>query len=147
MLISDVIMADLNGIDAAIRIRALLPANQDSAVFRPGRHGRSAGKGARRRLRVRYPRQARPSAGSAEPVARLTQHGRERWIRTMRCHVRCSRIVCRASMVLISGSSLTGESKTDGKGTSLDPRLDAEGLGPATVVVEGERIAAVHELG
>ena len=30
MLISDVIMTDLNGIDAAIQIRAMLPSLQDS---------------------------------------------------------------------------------------------------------------------
>ena len=45
MLIADVIMADLNGIDAAIQIRALLPKDQDSAVLRPGGNGRPAGKG------------------------------------------------------------------------------------------------------
>ncbi len=49
MLISDVIMADLNGIDAAIRIRALLPVDQDSALLRPGRYGRPAGEGSRPR--------------------------------------------------------------------------------------------------
>jgi DNA-binding response OmpR family regulator len=49
MLISDVIMADLNGIDAAIRIRDFAE-DQDSAFLRPGGYGRSAGKGARQGL-------------------------------------------------------------------------------------------------
>ncbi len=52
MLIADVIMADLNGIDAAIQIRALLPQHQDPAVFRSGCNSRSAGEGTRTGLRI-----------------------------------------------------------------------------------------------
>ena len=52
MLISDVIMADLNGIDAAIRIKALLPRNQGAAVLRAGSHGGPAGESAHAGIRV-----------------------------------------------------------------------------------------------
>ena len=43
MLISDVIMTDMNGIDAAIKIRGMLPSCKISALLRPGGYGRSAG--------------------------------------------------------------------------------------------------------
>ena len=46
MLIADVIMADLNGIDAAIQIRASAAEDQDPAVLRAGCYCRSARKGA-----------------------------------------------------------------------------------------------------
>ena len=49
MLISDVIMAGLNGIDAAIRHARSAAGHQDPALLRPGRHRRPAGKGARTR--------------------------------------------------------------------------------------------------
>ncbi len=47
LIISDVIMPDMNGIEAAISIRSFPSVLQDSAVFRTGRHGRSAGGCAR----------------------------------------------------------------------------------------------------
>ena len=42
MLITDVIMADLNGIDAAIQDSRAAAADQDPAFLRPGRDGRPA---------------------------------------------------------------------------------------------------------
>jgi len=71
MLISDVIMTDLNGIDAAIQIRAMLPDCKILLFSRPGRHRRSPRPGARPGPRVRNPRQARPPSGSARPPAQL----------------------------------------------------------------------------
>ncbi len=39
LIISDVIMPDMNGIEAAIHIRAIPACLQDTALLRPGRHG------------------------------------------------------------------------------------------------------------
>lgn len=71
MLISDVIMADLNGIDAAIRIRALLPSIKILLFSGQAATADLLEKGAQGRARVRHPRQTGAPAGSAEPVARL----------------------------------------------------------------------------
>ena len=52
MLISDVIMTDLNGIDAAIQIRALLPSCKILLFSGPGGNGRSAGSRTRTGPRI-----------------------------------------------------------------------------------------------
>ncbi len=44
LVISDVIMQDMNGIEAAINIRGFLPGCKILLVLRPGRYGRSAGE-------------------------------------------------------------------------------------------------------
>ena len=71
MLISDVIMTDMNGIDAAITIRAMLPDLQDSAFFRSGGHCGSVGPRPRPGPRIRDSGQTRTSAGSAGPSSQL----------------------------------------------------------------------------
>ena len=64
MLISDVIMTDMNGIDAAITIQDHAAQLQDPALLRPGRHRGSFGPRAHAGPRIRDPRQARAPTGS-----------------------------------------------------------------------------------
>ena len=52
LIISDVIMPDMNGIEAAIRIRTGAARMQDPSLLRPGRNRRSAGKSPRPGPRV-----------------------------------------------------------------------------------------------
>jgi CheY-like chemotaxis protein len=52
LVITDVFMPDLNGIQAAIQNTVVSPTLQDTAVFRPGRHRRPAGKCPRPGTRV-----------------------------------------------------------------------------------------------
>ena len=66
MLITDVIMADLNGIDAAIMIRATAAEYQNPALLGPGRNRGPARKGACQGLRIRDSCQACASAGSVD---------------------------------------------------------------------------------
>ena len=58
LLISDVIMSEMNGIEAAIRIRAILPDIRVFPSFRADRHRRVAGKAERRGLWLRGSDQA-----------------------------------------------------------------------------------------
>ncbi len=71
LIISDVIMPDMDGIEAAIHIRAFLPELQNSSFFRAGGHGRPAGERTRPGPRVRNPGQARSSAGPAGKAERI----------------------------------------------------------------------------
>ena len=71
MLISDVIMTDMNGIDAAITIRGMLPELQDPALFRPGGHCGSSRPRPRPGPRIRDSGKTRTPAGSAGPSSQL----------------------------------------------------------------------------
>ena len=73
LIISDVIMPDMDGIEAAINIRGFSAELQDPAFFRTSRHRRLAGKCACPWTRVRNPRQAGPSFGSAGKVEGIDQ--------------------------------------------------------------------------
>ena len=70
LIISDVIMPDMDGIEAAIQHSAFSAEVQDSAVFRAGSHGRPAGERTGARPRVRDPGQTGPSTGPAGEAER-----------------------------------------------------------------------------
>lgn len=58
IVLSDVIMPGLNGIEAGIRIREIVPQCKIILFFRTGGHRRFAAAGPRRWTSIRYPRQA-----------------------------------------------------------------------------------------
>ena len=73
LVISDVIMPDMNGIEAAISIRGFLAQLQDPALLRTGRDRRSAGERTGPGPRIRDPGKAGSSIRLAGKVKELVE--------------------------------------------------------------------------